>query len=179
MSAEQKSATTTPDATVAPAPPPPPAREFKKPPVLFDKTQEIVRALEKKLGAAFIAYWNSPNGSVCQNDVVGLYEILQGFGDRDQVYMLVKSDGGDGQASLRMVHLLRQHTKRLVALIPLEAASAATMLALGADEIRMGPMAFLTAVDTSFRHDLSPVNPENRRVSVSLDELSRVIRLWQ
>jgi hypothetical protein len=93
--------------------------------------------------------------------------------------MLVKSDGGDGQASLRMVHLLRQHTKRLIALVPLEAASAATMLALGADEIRMGPMAFLTAVDTSFRHDLSPVNAENRRVSVSLDELSRVIRLWQ
>jgi hypothetical protein len=53
------------------------------------------------------------------------------------------------------------------------------MLALGADEIPMGPMAFLTAVDTSFRHDLSPVTAENRRVSVSLDELSRVIRLWQ
>jgi len=155
------------------------AREFKKPPVLFEKTQEIVRQIEKTLGAAFIAYWTSPNGSVCQHDVVGLYEILEGFGDRDLVYMLIKSDGGDGQASLRMVHLLRQHTKRLVALIPLEAASAATMLALGADEIRMGPMAFLTAVDTSFRHDLSPINPENHPVSVNLDELSRVIRLWQ
>jgi hypothetical protein len=61
----------------------------------------------------------------------------------------------------------------------LDAASAATMLVLGADEILMGPMAFLTAVDTSLRHDLSPVNPENRRVSVSQDELGRVIRLWQ
>src|ERR1051325_1990283 len=134
MSGEQKTSTTT-DATVATAPH---AREFKKPPVLFNKTQEIVRALEKKLGGAFITYWNSPNGSVCQNDVVGLYEIVQSLGDHEQLYILVKSDGGDGQASLRMVHLLRQHTKRLVALIPLEAASAATMLALGADEIRMG-----------------------------------------
>jgi hypothetical protein len=160
-------------------PPAPPLREYTKPPVLYDKTQQIVQQLENKLGAAFIAYWNSPNGSVCQNDVVGLFEILRSFGERDLVYVLVKSDGGDGQASLRMVHLLRQHAKRLVALVPLDAASAATMLVLGSDEILMGPMAFLTAVDTSLRHDLSPINPENRRVSVSQDELSRVIRLWQ
>src|SRR5215212_4369344 len=130
MTAEQKSVTSS-DTAVVSTPPPPP-REFKKPPVLFARTQEIVCALEKKLGGAFITYWNSPNGSVCQNDVVGLYEVVQSLGDRDQVYMLVKSDGGDGQASLRMVHLLRQHTKRLIALVPLEAASAATMLALGA-----------------------------------------------
>jgi hypothetical protein len=163
------------------APPPglSPVPEYTKPPVLYYNTQEIVRQLEKKLGAAFIAYWNSPNGSVCQNDVIGLYEILRSFGERDLVYVLVKSDGGDGQASLRMVHLLRQHAKRLVALVPLDAASAATMMVLGSDEILMGPMAFLTAVDTSLRHDLSPINPENRRVSVSQDELSRVIRLWQ
>jgi hypothetical protein len=154
-------------------------RDFKRPPLLFDKTQAIVRQLEEKLGAAFIAYWNSHNGSVCQSDVVGLHELLKGFGARDLVYILVKSDGGDGQASLRMVHLLRQHAARVVALVPLEAASAATMLVLGADEILMGPMAFLTAVDTSLRHDLSPVNNDNRRVSVSQDELARVIRLWQ
>src|SRR3954470_10681117 len=102
MSAEQKYVITT---DAAPAAAPPGARDFKKPPVLFDKTQEIVRALEKKLGGAFITYWNSPNGSVCQNDVVGLYEVLQSVGDHEQVYLLVKSDGGDGQASLRMVHL--------------------------------------------------------------------------
>jgi hypothetical protein len=43
----------------------------------------------------------------------------------------------------------------------------------------MGPMAYLTAVDTSLNHPLSPVDQHNERVSVSLDELTRVIRLWQ
>ena len=39
--------------------------------------------------------------------------------------------------------------------------------------------AYLTAVDTSLNHALSPVDRDNERVSVSLDELTRVIRLWR
>jgi hypothetical protein len=81
--------------------------------------------------------------------------------------------------SLRLVNLLRQHCRRLVALVPLECASAATMIALGADGIQMGPTAYLTAVDTSLNHALSPVDRDNDRVSVSLNELQRAIRLWR
>src|SRR5215472_2438472 len=51
-------------------------------------------------------------------------------------------------------------------------------LALGADRIIMGPLAHLSAVDTSLTHDLSPIDRDNDRVSVSNDELLRVIRLW-
>ena len=65
-----------------------------------------------------------------------------------------------------------------MAQVPFECASAATMLALGADEIRMGPLAYLSAVDTSILHALSPTDNQNQRVRVSLDELNRVIRLW-
>jgi hypothetical protein len=156
-----------------------PVREVKKPPVLFRQTQEIITRIEKLLGGAFLTYWNSPNGSICQNDVVGFYELLQSTGRKDRAYFLIKSDGGDGQASLRIVHLLRQFSQQMIALVPLECASAGTMLALGADEIHMGPLAYLTAIDTSIRHNLSPVDPENRRVSVSQDELTRVINLWR
>jgi hypothetical protein len=42
----------------------------------------------------------------------------------------------------------------------------------------MGPLAFLTAVDTSLKHALSPIDRDNNLVSVSQDELSRVIKLW-
>jgi Serine dehydrogenase proteinase len=50
---------------------------------------------------------------------------------------------------------------------------------LGADKILMGPLAHLSAVDTSLTHDLSPIDRDNDRVSVSQDELHRVVRLWQ
>jgi hypothetical protein len=152
---------------------------IKKPPVLFDRTQKILGVIEKELGYPLIAYWTSPSGSVCDNDVLALYEILNVLGPQKRVALCIKSDGGSGEAALRLTHLLRQYSKQVVALIPLECASAATMLALGADELQMGPLAHLTAVDTSLRHELSPVDVDNEQVSVSQDELLRVVRLWQ
>ena len=93
--------------------------------------------------------------------------------------LLVKSDGGSGMAALRLVHLLRRYARRLTVIAPLNCASAATMLALGADTIQMGPLSYLTAVDTSLEHDLSPLDHTNQLVPVSNDEVDRVIRLWK
>ncbi len=150
-----------------------------KPPILFSKTQDIISKISNQLDAPLLSYWNSNGGSVCQNDVIVLSDILKHIGKCDKIYFFIKSSGGSGQASLRIVHLLRQSCKHLVALLPLEAASAATMLCLGADEIQMGPLAFLTAVDTSLQHELSPINKDNSLVYVSQDELARVIKLWK
>jgi hypothetical protein len=82
-------------------------------------------------------------------------------------------------AALRLVHLLRTYTRKLSVLAPLNCASAATMLSLGADAIHMGPLSYLTAVDSSLEHDLSPVDHTNNLVPVSNDEVDRVIRLWR
>ncbi|HVN53830.1 MAG TPA: hypothetical protein VMT46_05820 [Anaerolineaceae bacterium] len=156
-----------------------PALKVKQPPVLFNKTQAIIAEITAQLGSPLIAYWNNPRGSVCHNDVVALYEVLEKLGKQDTLYIFIKSSGGNGQAALRLVHLLRQYCDRLIALVPLECASAATMITLGANEILMGPLAYLTAVDTSLTHDLSPIDRDNSRVSVSLNELTRVIQLWR
>jgi hypothetical protein len=150
----------------------------KKPPLLVERTQPLIKKLSSVLKEPVVTYWNSTKGSICQNDVIGLYGLLQSMGRQERLSLFVKSDGGSGQASLRMVNLLRQFVKHLTVLAPLECQSAATMLALGADRILMGPLAQLSAVDTSLTHDLSPIDRDNDRVSVSNDELLRVIRLW-
>lgn len=158
-----------------PVPPTPP--QPKVPPVLFARTQPILSRVQELIGMPLVSYWNSTNGSVCHSDVVGMHEVLRRVGHCGSLGVFIKSDGGTGTASLRIVNLLRGKAGRVTALLPLNCESAATMIAIGADEIQMGPMAFLSAVDTSLRHDLSPVNSDNRRVSVSHDELLRVIRL--
>ncbi len=162
------------DLTQSPIPP-----KIKQPPVLFAKTQDTIAKIAEVLGAPVITYWNNPRGSVCHSDVLSLYEVLEHLGYHETLYLFIKSDGGSGQVSLRIVSLLRQHCKNLIALVPLECASAATMITLGANKILMGPTAYLTAVDTSLNHALSPIDRDNDRVSVSLDELTRVISLWQ
>jgi hypothetical protein len=154
--------------------------KIQKPPILFDRTQRLIAELEQRLKGPFLSYWSSASGSVCQDDVVALHEHCKSTSFAGApLYMFLKSSGGSGRAALRIINLLRQCAPRLVALVPLECASAATMLALGADEIQMGPLAFLTAVDTSLRHELSPSDIDNELVSVSQDELARVIRLWK
>ena len=152
---------------------------IKQPPQLFTETQKILNRLSSILNAPVMSYWNSSRGSICANDVVAVYQLLEKLGYCDNLYWFIKSDGGNGKASLRIVNLIRSHCKNLMSLIPLECASAATMMAIGTDEIHMGPMAYLSAVDTSLTHDLSPIDRDNDRVSVSLDELNRVVKLWK
>src|SRR3984957_16071244 len=147
--------------------------------MLMERTQPVLEKLSRVLGEPVITYWNSNKGSICQNDVASLYALVRNLGNVERLTLFVKSDGGSGQASLRMVNLLRRYVKHLTVLAPLECQSAATMLALGADKILMGPLAHLSAVDTSLTHDLSPIDRDNDRVSVSQDELQRVVGLWQ
>jgi hypothetical protein len=153
-------------------------REVAKPPILMERTQPVIERLSAALGEPVFTYWNSTKGAICQNDVAGLYALLRSTGKLERLSLFMKSDGGSGQAALRMVNLLRRYVRHLTVLAPLECQSAATMLALGADRILMGPLAHLSAVDTSLTHDLSPIDRDNDRVSVSNDELLRVIRLW-
>jgi hypothetical protein len=154
-------------------------RRPKNPPNLFSKTQALVAQVQKLVPGTFLTYWTSTSGSVCDNDVMALHEVLKRIGTKDRITLFVKSDGGSGMAALRMVHLLRRYSRRLTVLAPLNCASAATMLALGADTIAMGPLSYLTAVDTSLEHDLSPLDHTNNLVAVSNDEVDRVIRLWR
>jgi hypothetical protein len=153
-------------------------KKITKPPVLFPETQRLIKRIQSSNRIKVLVYWNSVNGAICQNDVSCFYEVIKDWPIQDKIYLFIKSDGGDGKASLRIINLLREHTRRLIVLIPGECSSAASIMALGADEIHMGPLAFLSPVDTSLTHDLSPIDKHNSLVSVSQDELTRVVKLW-
>lgn len=154
-------------------------RRVKTPPVLFDRTQKLVKEIDATVEGTFLAYWTSERGSICHNDVQALYEVLRVMNPKERITLFVKSSGGDGTSSLRLINLLRHYVPRLTVLAPLECASAATMLALGADEIHMGPLSFLTPVDTSLEHALGPVDPRNESAYVGNDELHRALALWK
>jgi hypothetical protein len=160
-------------------PRPRPRGRIKTPPLLFKKTQALCDRIQRHVDGTFLTYWTSTSGSVCDNDVMALHALLEAAGPQGRIALLVKSDGGSGMAALRLVHLLRKYSSRLTVIAPLNCASAATMLALGADTIQMGPLSYLTAVDTSLEHDLSPLDHTNQLVPVSNDEVDRVIRLWR
>ena len=153
-------------------------KTIKVPPKLFKETQSLIKTISDSLDGDFITYWISTNSRIVGDDVVAFNEVCKNENRKETLYLFIKSDGGSGEASLRIVNLLRKYYKKIVALVPLDCASAATMLVLGADSIQMGPLAYLSAIDTSITHDLSPLDKDNDLVSVSQNELSRVINLW-
>ena len=67
--------------------------------------------------------------------------------DKEEVDFLIISNGGDPIVALRVITILRERFKKITVLIPFVAFSAATILALGADEIIMHPYSNLGPVD--------------------------------
>src|SRR5262249_56021708 len=104
--------------------------KINKPPVLFAETQKIITALDNRLECAVMAYWSAPNGSICQDDVLTFYALLRQMGRQKRLALYVKSDGGTGMASLRIVHLLRQYSDHLTLMVPLTSSSPPPILAL-------------------------------------------------
>lgn len=153
--------------------------ETKKPPILFEETQQVVQQIQEQLDGDFLSYWVSGGSRITSEDAFAFYRILKARARRPALFLFIKSGGGSGIGSLRIVNLLRRYYSKITVLITLDCASAATMLALGADTIHMGPLAYMSAIDTSITHDLSPIDKDNDLVSVSQNELDRVIRLWE
>ena len=154
---------------------------LKTPPLLFEKTQAVLRRIRPRVEGTFLTYWTSTSGSVCDNDVMAHARHPAGARRRRRrITLFVKSDGGSGMASLRMVHLLRRYTRRLTVLAPAQLRLGGHHAGPGRGRAsRMGPLSYLTAVDTSLEHDLSPLDHTNKLVAVSNDEVERVIRLWK
>lgn len=152
----------------------------KQPPVRFADTQKLIERLERAARMPIITYWGATNSNVCDNDVVVLHELFKRRGRMKRLGFVIKSSGGFVVSALKIVHLLRQYADEIVAFLPLECASAATIVALGCNRIVMTPVSYLTPIDSSLTHQLSPVDEiNNSRVSVSSDELRRITDLWR
>ena len=67
--------------------------------------------------------------------------------DKENIDILIVSNGGDPIVSWRIICMLREKFKKISVLLPWAAYSAATLLALGADEIIMHPFSNLGPVD--------------------------------
>jgi hypothetical protein len=77
-----------------------------------------------------------------------LYACVQGHIEKGRpIALLIDSDGGSGRGAYRIASILRQHCGGFRALVPRRAKSAATLLALGADELCLGDHAELGPID--------------------------------
>ncbi len=82
------------------------------------------------------------------------------------------SNGGSGTVPWRLVALFREFSDSFNVIIPYRAYSAASLLALGADEIVMHPFAELGPIDPTVSNDFNPAEQNTgRRLGISVEDV--------
>lgn len=141
----------------------------------FTERKKLFKELETIRKRPFITYVTSirPGCSAqMAQDVLPLFiKQINAMKDSDSVDLLIISNGGDPIVSWRIISLLREKYKKVSVLIPYTAYSAATLLALGADEIIMHPFGNLGPLDPQ----LSFPDDKGGMKTISYEDITKYI----
>lgn len=117
----------------------------------YAKRIELYKAIEEYRKNPLIVYATSTRNGVqaliASDAVRQLIDQVDNLKDGKSVDILIHSSGGDALAAWKLMSILRERFDTVNVLVPFMAFSAATILALGANEIVMHPHASLGPID--------------------------------
>jgi hypothetical protein len=123
----------------------------------------LILNLQKILGAKVITYIASaqhPASFIMSQDIPLFEDLLLSISGSEEGYLIINSNGGDGNVAEKIITMCRQRfTKSFKVIVPNFAKSAATMIALGSDEVLMGYLAELGPIDPQLGNPLGGVIP--------------------
>lgn len=151
----------------------------------MEERPKLIESIEKLRDSKVITYVTSdrqpPFSARIANDVVRIcYDHLNKIGHVNKIDLFIHSLGGDSMTPWRLVNLIREFCDSFAVLVPYKAHSAATLIALGADEIVMGHMGELTPIDPTIGTPFNPPHPENpdeRKVEIGVEDVMGYINL--
>ncbi|GBE54020.1 serine dehydrogenase proteinase [archaeon BMS3Bbin15] len=113
---------------------------------------KLYEKIEEKRGRPLISYFTNLRANASAqmaSDVIPEFakQILEIPKEQKEVDILIVSYGGDPTVAWRIISMLRERFEKVSVLVPYAAYSAATLLALGANEILMHPFSNLGPVD--------------------------------
>lgn len=136
----------------------------------------LIQELEKARGSRVIVYITgdrAPTPAQIGDDALRpLYEHLREIGHAEKLDLFIYSRGGATDVPWRIVSALRAASDEWSVLIPFRANSAATMIALGADEIILGRNGELGPIDPSLTIQRVVVQPGGTQGTVMQDTVS-------
>lgn len=153
----------------------PEMQESARPSQYQNDVAVLIRELEEIRGSNVIALVAAPDVILDQDIVANLYQVLHRLRHRDRLDLFLHSTGGRTEVPWRLITLLRDYCDSLGVLVPHMAHSAATQIALGANEIVMGPLSELTPVDPARGHPLLPAAPDGTPLRVSVQDLKHFV----
>ncbi|MDA8378967.1 MAG: hypothetical protein M0Z50_18395 [Planctomycetia bacterium] len=142
----------------------------------------MIREIEKMRSSSLICYLTSlrPNLPANMGDdaVRVMFDHLLSLPKRPvkNLDIFLCSNGGSGTVPWRLVSVFREFAEKFNVLIPYRAYSAATLLALGADEIVMHPFGELGPIDPTVSNEYNPVEQgTGRRLGISVEDVKAYV----
>jgi len=144
----------------------------------FQQRIPIIREIERLRESTVICYLTSLRSGVpsqiAEDQVRTFFDHLNMMPSRpvEKLDVFLCSNGGSGTVPWRLVALFREFAKSYNVLIPYRAYSAASLLALGANEIVMHPFAEIGPIDPTVSNDFNPVEQSTgRRIGISVEDV--------
>ncbi len=148
----------------------------------FDTRRDLIEKLEKLRDSKIICYLTSTrpnaNGTISDDAVREFIDHLATFPDKKvkKLDIFLASNGGDSIVPWRLIPILREHADELNVLIPFKAYSAATIMALGANEIVMHRLGALGPIDPTVTNEFNPIEANtNRRLGISVEDVKAYV----
>jgi hypothetical protein len=106
----------------------------------------FAQALANLKQAPVVTFWRE--ASIERSDAEDVYALLDSLPEQvDHIWLILSSSGGSLDAAYQVGRLLQARAKKVTAVIPRWAKSAATLVTLGCDEVVMHPLAELGPLD--------------------------------
>jgi hypothetical protein len=148
------------------------------------KRIELINKIEKLRGSTVICYLTSLRqnvaGIMADDQVRVFFDHLLKLGRSSKklpkLDIFLVSNGGSGTVPWRLTALFREYADSVGVLLPYRAYSAATMLALGADEIVMHPFAEMGPIDPTVQNAFNPVGPNGQVIGIGVEDVSSYIQ---
>jgi hypothetical protein len=150
-----------------------------------ENIRKIISEIESQRGSKLLTYVTSDRqpplaAKIALDTIPIFYDHLSRIGNTGKIDLFIFSTGGDTILPWRLVNLIREFCKEFAVLIPYKALSAATLIALGADEILMSPLGELSPIDPSIGTPFNPPHPDvpnEPKIEIGVEDVFGYINL--
>ena len=147
----------------------------------FADRVHLIESLEKARNSKVVCYVTSLRENVnalISDDAVREFidHLIAMEGHSGRLDVLIISNGGDSIVPWRLIPILREYSSHIAVLIPFKAYSAATILALGANEIVMHKFGAMGPIDPTVTNSFNPSEQgSGRRFGISVEDVKAYI----
>ena len=148
----------------------------------YTERLELIKEIETQRSSKVICYLTSIrpglNGQMGEDAVRVFFDHLQYLPTVpvDKLDIFLCSNGGNAVVPWRLMSLFREFATSVAVLIPFRAYSAATMMALGANEIVMHPFAEMGPIDPTVSNEFNPIDPlTHQKQGISVEDVKAYI----